>query len=391
LGYIPATIEQPFAQNISAVLIAPPRAPADAQWAMPTAVIAPGQPPNVIPRTQWGGTQSTRCRRPADDNRVRAAVVHHTAGSNDYAPQDSAEIVRAIFAYHTRTLGWCDIGYNALVDRYGQVFEGRAGGITKPLEGAHAGGFNHDTWGVAMLGSFEAAPPPPLQLRTVGRLLGWRLGLDGADPHGTAQLASAGGSFTRFARGTTLTLPAIIGHRDVDSTECPGGAAHAALDEIRDIAARFNEPPGPEDLARSLQGGAIHARWQELGAMESMLGAPTSLEAPGDGSARFATFEHGAMYWSEETGAQPVVGAIYDAWASLDYERGALGLPTSAEIQEPEWVGQNFQHGTLNFDRATGTVTRVADGISEALPLAPSEDPGVQLERFSPVANPLWS
>ncbi len=385
LGYRPATAEQPLPQTISAVLISPPRAPFDGQWTPPAAITGPGQPPGIIPRSQWGAPASSRCSGPASEGRVRAAVVHHTAGGNDYAPQDSAEIVRGIYAYHTRALGWCDIGYNALVDKYGQVFEGRAGGIAKPVQGTHAGGFNRDTWGVSMIGSFEHSPPPPIQIRTVGRLLGWRLWLDIADPRSEVQLVSAGGSYTAFARGTRVTLPTIIGHRDVDITECPGDAGYAALDEIRDIAMRFNEPPGPQDLARSMEGGAIHARWQELGGFDGMLGAPTSPEAGGDGLARYATFDRGAVYWSPQTGAQPVVGAIYTAWASLGYERGALGLPTSAEIQEPEWVGQNFQHGTLNFDRAAGTVTRVIDGVAEDVPPPPPEGPPVQVERFSPI------
>ena len=70
-----------------------------------------------------------RCGNPHYDKGIRAGIVHHTAGSNEYAPEDSAGIVRSIYEYHTRTLGWCDIAYNALVDKYGQVFEGRAGGI----------------------------------------------------------------------------------------------------------------------------------------------------------------------------------------------------------------------------------------------------------------------
>ena len=86
------------------------------------------------------------------------------------------------------------------------------------------------------------------------------------------------------------------------------------------------------------------------------------------GSARYATFDKGAVYWSPESGAEPVTGAIYNAWASLGYERGALGLPTSGEIQEPQWIVQNFQHGTLNFDREKGTVTRVIDGVPEEVP-----------------------
>lgn len=389
LGYVPATAAQPFAQNISAVLITPPKAPVDAQWNPPIAVLGPGQPPNIIPRSHWGAGAQFRCGKPVESGPVRAAVVHHTAGSNNYSPEDSADIIRAIYAYHTRTLGWCDIGYNALVDKYGQVFEGRAGGVSKGIMGSHAGGFNSNTWGVSMIGTFDDAPPPPIQLETVGRLLGWRLGLDRTDPRGIAQLTSAGGSFTHYARGSSLTLPAIIGHRDVDATECPGEHGYLALNEIREIAARFSEPPGPEDLARVMAGGAIHTRWLELGGADGMLGVPTSPEAIGEGSTKYATFEHGAVYWSPETGAQPITGAIYDAWASLGYERGRLGLPTSAELAEPEWVGQNFQHGTLNYDRASATVIRVVDGNAEELPPPPPEGPPVQLERFTRVIDPF--
>ncbi|MGV0625929.1 N-acetylmuramoyl-L-alanine amidase [Mycolicibacter minnesotensis] len=389
LGYVPATAAQPFAQNISAVLITPPKAPVDAQWSPPSAVLAPGQPPAIIPRSHWGAGAYGRCGRAEDSGPVHAAVVHHTAGSNDYAPEDSAEIIRAIFAYHTRTLGWCDIGYNALVDKYGQVFEGRAGGLTRGIMGSHAGGFNRNTWGVSMIGTFDDAPPPPIQLETVGRLLGWRLGLEGTDPRGIAQLTSAGGSFTPFPRGSALTLPSIIGHRDLDETDCPGAQGYVALDLIRDIAARFNDPGGPDDFVRVMEGGAIHTRWLELGGAEGMLGAVTSPEAVGEGPTRYATFEHGAIYWSPETGAQPITGAIYQAWASLGYERGVLGLPTSAELPEPEWVGQNFQHGTLNYNRASATVTRVVDGNAEELPPPPPEGPPVQLERFSRVIDPF--
>ena len=122
--------------------------------------------------------------------------------------------------------------------------------------------------------------------------------------------------------------------------------------------------------------------------MNSPLAAPTSPEASGAGSTRYVRFANGALYWSPESGAEPVTGAIYDAWASLGFERGALGLPTSAEIQEPQWIVQNFQHGTLNFDREKGTVTRVIDGVPLELPPPMAEGPPVQLERFTPAVNP---
>jgi uncharacterized protein with LGFP repeats len=385
LGYVPANTERSLAQNLSAVLITPPQAPVDAQFSPPTGVLAPGQPPSVISRAQWGADESMRCGGPVYDDGVKAAIVHHTAGSNDYSPEDSAAIVRAIYAYHTRTLGWCDIAYNALVDKYGQVFEGRAGGMDKPVEGSHTGGFNKDTWGVAMLGDFDDVPPTEIQLRTVGRLIGWRLGLDHVDPKGTVVLTSAGSSYTHFPLGATPTLPTIFTHRDVGNTDCPGAAAYAAMPEIRDIAARFNDPPGPATLEDQLRGGAIYAKWHALGADKGAVGSPRAPEAAAEGDTRYVTFNRGAIYWSPETGAEPVTGAIYDAWASLGYERGLLGLPTSGEIQEPEWVVQNFQHGTLNFDRETGMVTRVVDGVAQELPPTPPDGPPVQLERFTPI------
>ena len=144
----------------------------------------------------------------------------------------------------------------------------------------------------------------------------------------------------------------------------------------------FNRPP---DVIDSLRGGAILARWEADGGPLSPLGMPTSPEAIGTGGTRYATFERGAMYWSPQTGAQPLTGAIYEAWASLGYERGALGLPTSGEIAEPQWIVQNFAHGTLNFDRQTHNVLRVIDGVTLVMPPPPVDGPPVQLERFSRV------
>lgn len=386
LGYKPASREQPFGQNISAILISPPQTPAKPHWTPPSGVMMPGQPPSIMNRAEWGADESLRCGSPQYDNGIRAAVVHHTAGSNDYSPLESAEIVKAIYTYHSKTLRWCDIAYNALVDKYGQVFEGSAGGLTKAVEGFHTGGFNRETWGVAMIGNFDDTPPTPIQLRTVGRLLGWRLGMDGVDPKGMVALESAGSHYTTFPTGSIANLPTIFTHRDVGNTDCPGNAAYALMDEIRDIASHFNDPP--EELIKALQGGAIYEQWQAIGGMNSVLGAPTSPEASAEGDARYVTFTKGAMYWSPEIGAEPLTGAIYDAWASLSYERGPLGLPTSAEIQEPLQITQNFQHGTLNFERLTGDVTDVVDGISTPLSTQTPSGPTVPAEHFSLPTHP---
>jgi uncharacterized protein with LGFP repeats len=94
------------------------------------------------------------------------------------------------------------------------------------------------------------------------------------------------------------------------------------------------------------------------------------------------------MYWAPEIGAQPVTGAIYDAWGSQSYERGPLGLPTSAEIQQPLQITQNFQHGTLNYERLTGNVTEVLDGITIPLTTESPSGPTVPTEHFSLPSHP---
>ena len=95
----------------------------------------------IITRTQWGG-DSVPPRAAPEYGEVQAAFVHHTVSSNDYGPEESAGIVLGIARYHRDSNGWNDIGYNFLVDQYGQVFEGRAGGIDQAVIGAQAQGYN---------------------------------------------------------------------------------------------------------------------------------------------------------------------------------------------------------------------------------------------------------
>ena len=99
--------------------------------------------PLILSRLAWGANERIRREEVRDtQTRVRFAIVHHTAGSNSYTRAQSAAIVRGIQRYHVLANGWDDIGYNFLVDKYGQIFEGRFGGIDRNVVGAHAQGFN---------------------------------------------------------------------------------------------------------------------------------------------------------------------------------------------------------------------------------------------------------
>ena len=192
--------------------------------------------PKVISRKGWGAGDKG-CAVTYDD-KVSAITIHHTAGSNNYTPAQAAGIVRGIWNYHANTLGWCDIGYNALVDKYGNIYEGRKGGFTKAVQGAHAGGFNQNTWGISMMGNYSSVNPSQDTIDAVGQLAGWRAAVAGFDPTGYDTHVSEGTRYSKFPMGQSVTLPNIFAHRDVGNTTCPGDAGYARMDKIRRIAKR---------------------------------------------------------------------------------------------------------------------------------------------------------
>lgn len=192
--------------------------------------------PNIVSRASWRANEGWRCSQPTIDSHVSALTIHHTAGSNNYSPAQAAAQVRGIYNYHARTLGWCDIGYNALVDKFGTIYEGRYGGLTKAVQGAHAGGFNQNTWGISMMGDFTSITPPEATIEAVGKLAGWRAAVAGFDPTGSGTHYSEGTRYTKYPYDTAVHLPNIFAHRDVGLTTCPGDAGYAQMDRIRSIA-----------------------------------------------------------------------------------------------------------------------------------------------------------
>ena len=171
------------------------------------------------------------------------AFVHHTVSANEYGPGDSAGIVLGICRYHRDANGWNDIGYNFLVDRFGQVFEGRAGGVDQAVVGAQAQGYNSNSTGVAVIGTHETVPVGDMTLGALAILIGWKLALHGVTPTGQISIQSAGGSLNRYPSGTPVTFERISGHRDGDETSCPGAALYAQLPALRVAAQRVAPPP----------------------------------------------------------------------------------------------------------------------------------------------------
>ncbi|MGY1835204.1 N-acetylmuramoyl-L-alanine amidase [Blastococcus sp. SYSU DS0510] len=204
--------------------------------------------PVVHSRAQWGADESIRFWDPEYAPTIKAATLHHTADANGYTADQVPAIMRSIYAYHTKSRGWGDIGYNVIVDRFGRIFEGRHGGLSSTVVGAHAGGFNTGTFGVSMLGDYSKVDTPQAMLDSVAAIIAWKLDLYGVDPKGTTQLTSGGGT-SRFPAGQVVTVPTVFAHRDVTNTACPGQYAYNRMGQLRDmVGGRIGRSPGGSPL-----------------------------------------------------------------------------------------------------------------------------------------------
>jgi hypothetical protein len=205
--------------------------------------------PKMISRGAWGANRSEggcHPRGPAEYGTVRSAVIHHTVNANDYSRADAAGIVLGICRFHLLGNGWNDIGYQALVDRFGRLYRGRAGGLGSAVVGAQAQGFNDQTTAIASIGTNSSVKLGKKARAAVSKYLAWKLSVHGIDASTSTQLTSGGGSLSRYPAGAVITVPRVIGHRDLGSTECPGNRLYAQIKSIRKSvqkrARRFSAP-----------------------------------------------------------------------------------------------------------------------------------------------------
>jgi uncharacterized protein with LGFP repeats len=364
---------------------------------------APGIAPPIISRAAWGADERLRsynpnCSQPEYGTTVKMGFVHHTDNVNTYSAADVPGIVRAIYAYHVQSNHWCDVGYNFLVDRFGRIFEGRYGGTTLPVIGAHTGGFNTDTFAASMIGNFTSVSPPAAMLNAMADLYAWKLGSYYRNPTGKTVLTAGVYAGSRFPVGAQVTFNTISGHRDADFTDCPGNAAYALLPALRTmvaarlprsaIAARYAALGGPAGilgepilsgeravpygLMTQFQNGsityatatgarmlssAVTADWLHVGGVAGVLGYPVSDEGPlPDGRGRSAAFQRGYIHWSPSTGAHETDGDVAARYRLTGYQRGPLGYPQTDTTIRPDGVGRynRFDNGYIFFTPATG-------------------------------------
>ncbi len=169
--------------------------------------------PTILPRRDWTPTAGAGSQYPGPlPLAYHTGTIHHDAAVA--APNEPrAESLRRIASHyqaHTKLNGWADIGYHYLITPLGEIVEGR------PLDrvGAHVGGANTGNVGICLLGNFERHQPTDQQIRAAALLWAWLCQ--------TLELQSAD----------------LKGHRDFNSTACPGTALYRRLDEIRTTARR---------------------------------------------------------------------------------------------------------------------------------------------------------
>lgn len=260
----------PVVENLRWVLLDARPGPTAEQLAAQR-LATPSRPP-VIPRSAWGADESLMTL-PPEYRPVRAVIIHHTATGD--GGLDPAAIVRAIYYYHAVVLEKGDIGYNYLVDRWGNVYEGRAGG--PGVVGSHAGRFNWGSIGVALIGNFQEQDVPAPMWESLSEFLAWQCADFMLPPLEDRPFID-------------LVLPTIMGHRDCANTLCPGDRMYALLPLLRAAVlakmahvppqARFASPSAGQAVravtALSLQASAVITRVDFLvdGALRASLTEP---------------------------------------------------------------------------------------------------------------------
>ena len=359
----PVPVTQPAAASVAA--------PATVPVVAPAATTANGLPVAVTTRAEWGANASYMSWDP-EYARAGHVVVHHTAGTNSYSAGQSASIVRGIYYYHAVVLDWGDIGYNFLVDKFGTVFEGRSGSVAAPAGrmsiGAHARGVNTGTMGISMMGDYSTVSPSDAQLSSVGKMAGWFLKRAGiSDVTGWAGLHVW--TTERYQAGSTISMPRILGHRDVGYTTCPGNVGYSKLGTIRAIAkAQGSSPQGGGSGAPSTvpqdHPGAVALR-SALGA-NGWIGAATSGVQASTKGGVFQSFEHGVGYWSPATGAQFVGEPVLSAWGAYGYQTGSMGYPRSGGVAGVDGSRHQIFEGGIAYWRPGGRVSFIHGSILNA-------------------------
>lgn len=311
--------------------------------------------PAIFSRSQWGADERMRDADSLHYGRVTLGFVHHTVNANDYSREQVPALLRGIYAYHTQSKGWSDIGYNFVVDRFGRIWEGRYGGVDRAVVGAHTLGYNDVSFAASALGNFETTRATDGMIDAYGRLYAWKMSLHGVKPDGRVRIGSK-------------SFMSISGHSDADSTACPGRYLYARLPDIRAKAAAAQHTFGPRQRDADLQGTA----WPDLVLRDAATKRAVVLRTGGQVTYRYSRTM--AKDWSGKDiitasgdltsdGIPDLVARTKSTAAAAVYpgtSSGALGTPIAAPAS---FAGLDQLSGVhdLTGDKIPDLVGRVRD------------------------------
>jgi hypothetical protein len=222
--------------------------------------------PGYVDRETWSTVYNLTNTANRTPTNVTHLVVHHSDGQNNAS--DFAAVVRSYWDFHANGRNWGDIGYHWLVDPNGVLYQGRAFNVdgNKDVIGTHAGGFNTNSMGICIIGSYTNIRPSEIAVSTMNEVLAWKADERGIDPLGSS-LHTPSGNMQRH----------IVGHRNVTATQCPGNTFYSMLPDIRHQVALLVESwfdPGDvlveQTWERSFDGENAFG-WMGSGASETEL------------------------------------------------------------------------------------------------------------------------
>lgn len=324
-----ATSSAPIEQTAPAT---EPAQTTDSGDALALSAMAVAPKPQIFSRAQWGANEALRDPSSLHYGTIKTGFIHHTVNANNYTPDQVPALIRGIYAYHTQTRGWSDIGYNFLVDRFGRIWEGRYGGVDRPVVGAHTLGYNEVSFAMSAIGNFDIVQPPQAVLNAYASLFAWKLSL-----YNIRADASHLWVKDRY-------LNAINGHRDVGQTACPGRYLYAKIPGIRVAAQAIqNKAQTPVDPVTL-----------------PMVPAPTGMPAPTQAPAA-ATAQPGISFPQR----QSVVGSSWPDVLAMSPNGNIQVVPTEGVADYTTRVVNGPGWNNMNLIAAVGDVT--GDGKSDVL------------------------
>jgi N-acetylmuramoyl-L-alanine amidase len=374
---------------------------------VPSVAEASPKTPHIVTRAEWGADESIKrttggCERHFFP--VQQLFVHHTAGTN-FDPHPRATM-RAIYYFHTKVRGWCDIGYNFVIGPDGTIFEGRWARHYSPWEthtsesrdglgvmGAHVRSYNAGSIGISLMGNYSLVRPPRAMRRSLAALLAWETDRHHLKPQHWHTYKSPDTGLRRW-------LPYIAGHRDAGATDCPGTYLYSVLPGVRRQTAGVIGP-GKRDSSITLSSSSANVIYGQAATLSGRLtkgsGAPLSftyvrlyrrtgvqwhlkrVRTGADGSfslrvwpqrkLRVRAFFHGnTTRWGSQSRLRRVLvtprlglsadGGVPDDSGVVHYPAGTLSVAMSGSLK-PAHAGSSVRVRVVRYG-AEGTATRVA-------------------------------